>query len=114
MHVTGLAESLRAVNSYRARFERTVYDVFVDTAKDVTVWEKANHPWKNRTGEAERRIHCIALREGTKVVLENRHMVPYGKWLELRWNGRYAILMVALRRFWAQAMQNIVQRVHDG
>lgn len=108
MQVLGERQALAGVERYRRRLEQTIYTTAQEIAREVTAWEKANHPWQNRTGEAERTIHCIAVQEGPLIGLENRHIVFYGKFLELRNEGRFAILQTALRRFWAEWRRRIV------
>lgn len=58
---------------------------------------KNNARWTDRTGNARQGLHGTPERERLKkysIVLS--HTVPYGIWLEVRWNGRYAIIQPTL------------------
>lgn len=118
MHVTGLRQATEASKSYRNKFEKEALAAFRQGAKQITEWEKGNHPWQNRTFQAEKRIKCIAYREGTRVIMDNGHYAvdpqtgfKYGISLEDRasrkFNGRFMILQVALRRWWSWTIQQL-------
>lgn len=118
--VTGTREAQAGVTKYRNRFEKNLLEAVRAGAGRVTDWEKQNHPWKNRTTQAEKKIKCIAYREGNTIYMDNGHYAvdprtgfKYGIALELMHDGRFAILQVALRRFYSWTVQNFRERMES-
>jgi hypothetical protein len=118
MYVTGLREATNGVRAYRLRVEKEALLAFRAGAQQVTNWERQNHPWRNRTTQAEQKIKCIAFKEGTLIIMENAHYAvdprtgfKYGIALELRHDGRFAILQTGLRRWWSWTIQNFIERM---
>lgn len=116
--VTGLQAAQSGVTKYRNRFEKNLLAAAKVTADRVTNWEKQNHPWQNQTTQAEKKIKCLAYRLGNTIYLDNGHYAvdpktgfKYGIALELRHDGRFAILQVALRRFYSFVGQNLSERM---
>lgn len=71
-------------------------------AKSAVSWMKANHPWENRSGNAEHMLHANVIhysRDRTDVRLT--HGVFYGKYLEegTRKMRAYPIIEPAVERF---------------
>lgn len=63
-------------------------------AQDVEDYAQANAPWDDRTGAARDGLVAEAEDRGAfehAIVL--RHTIDYGIWLEVRWNGRFAIIL---------------------
>lgn len=118
--VEGLRDATNGVRRYRNRFEKNLLLAARTGAERVTDWEKQNHPWQNVTRQAEQKIKCIAFKEGDKIIMENAHYAvdkdsgfKYGIALELRHDGRFAILQVALRRFYSFVNQNCKDRMES-
>jgi hypothetical protein len=62
-------------------------------ASRVEAYAKENAPWEDRTGDARDGLTA----KGQQRLFEYRiilyHTVDYGIWLEVRWNGKYAIIV---------------------
>lgn len=73
---------------------------FAETLAELAEGEaKRNAPWKDRTGEARRRLHARVERLNTgaaRVVLG--HGVDYGIWLEIKQAGRWGIVVKTLQQ----------------
>lgn len=66
------------------------------SARDQMVeYAQPNAPWTDRTGDARRELHGDVINDGQFYGITLRHgeSIDYGKWLEIRWGGRYAIIM---------------------
>jgi hypothetical protein len=111
MKVDGLVAATSGVTRYCNKFERESLFAFQTGAKITTEWEKSSHIWKNRTYQAEKRIKCVAFRQGMMIILENSHGVFYGLYLELHHERKFAILQQAIRRHWLLIMQLIKSRM---
>jgi hypothetical protein len=73
---------------------------FAETQRtEMERWAKTNAPWQNRTGNARKLLHATVEREATRIRVVLAHGVDYGKWLEVRWDGRFGILLRTTRRF---------------
>lgn len=56
-------------------------------------YAKQNARWTDRTGNARQGLYgLVEDLANDAVAIYLSHSMDYGKWLELRWNGRYAIL----------------------
>lgn len=98
MRVTGVAEAQAAVSRYAQAVEVGVRDGLATggTAR-VEPWERSHHLWSNRTGAAEQKLHTFVEPTARGYALVNAHGVPYGQYLELGHDGRFAVLVPALR-----------------
>lgn len=62
-------------------------------ARRIKSFVDSNHPWENRTGDAER-LFRVEMVDGYKK-MEMGHGVPYGKYLEAMQGGRYGVIPMA-------------------
>lgn len=96
--VTGLAEAQAALTRYGQAVEVGVRaGLMTGGTARVEPWERSHHPWTNRTGDAERKLHTSVEPTARGWALVNAHGVPYGQYLELSHDGRFAVLVPALR-----------------
>ena len=65
--------------------------------QDVTAMLATGAPWTDRTGAARRNLHSWSAPFGLGVTFYVAHGVPYGVFLELLHQGRFAILWPTLR-----------------
>lgn len=87
--------------------EAVEHDVAEPFAKDLETFAKANHPWQNRTGAAERELKGSVTSDAKQVVITLAHGVDYGVWLEVRWAGKYAIILPTLESNYGELMQRL-------
>jgi hypothetical protein len=75
---------------------------------------KNNAPWTDRTGAARNglRAKVVAGPETIGIVLY--HSVPYGIFLEVRFNGAYAIILPTIQEFAPRFLDAIGRLVFDG
>lgn len=64
-------------------------------------------PWTDQTGAARAGLRATPFGEGLKQGLYLYHTVSYGIWLEVRWDGAYAIIIPTLEN------NNIMERLQD-
>lgn len=64
-------------------------------ASNIGSWVRGNHPWQNRTGDAERLFNVEYRSSGARRMIME-HGVYYGIYLETMQGGRYGILPGAL------------------
>lgn len=54
---------------------------------------RRNAPWTDRTTNARNGLFAQAFTSDDRYVIVLYHTMPYGVWLEVRWSGRYAIIL---------------------
>jgi hypothetical protein len=54
-------------------------------------YARGNHPWTNRSGQAERELH-FRVEVGSSFSLTLAHGAPHGVYLEYRWAGRWGVI----------------------
>lgn len=85
----------KADEKQRAVVERYM----IKKAKDIEKYMKANHPWKNRTGAAEKGLSAKLTTSKKKYAntIALSHGVPYGVYLEYSMERRFAIIEPTIR-----------------
>lgn len=86
----GLADLKKKVEAGLLIYGETV-------AKDFESYAKSNRPWTDRTGAARQRLngYVEAILHGVRICIA--HGVPYGIYLELAHEKKYAILEPTVR-----------------
>lgn len=98
MRVTGVADAQAGVARYLQAVEGGTREGLATGGKArVEPWERSHHAWTNRTGAAEQKLHTFVEPTARGWALVNAHGVSYGKYLELGHDGRFAVLVPALR-----------------
>lgn len=74
--------------------------VLDELAEEVQEYAQLHASWDDRTGEARKGLTAEVVDEGpfqNSIVLY--HTVDYGIWLEIRWNGKYAIIVPTIEHY---------------
>jgi hypothetical protein len=58
---------------------------------------KTNAKWTDRTGHARSSLFTATKKQGNSFYMLLSHTASYGIWLEVRFSGRYAIIVPGLR-----------------
>ena len=100
----GLAKNL---NTGEAQVNSKLMALLNYYAPEAENWMKSNAPWTDRTGNARNGLAARAYgdRDGHGIVLY--HQVPYGIWLEVRFDGGYAIIGPALEYWGPRVMEGV-------
>lgn len=59
---------------------------------------KKNASWQDQTSNARNGLNTVPFHQGTTHGYHLAHGVPYGIWLEVRWDGRYGIIPQATQQ----------------
>lgn len=70
-----------------------------ELAEAMEQYMKENAPWDDRTHDARSGLTAEPNYGGFKAEIDLYHTVDYGIWLEVRWNGRFAIIVPTLEHF---------------
>lgn len=71
----------------------------IQKSKDLEVYMKVNHPWRNRTGAAEAGLSAkvTSSKKDYTQTITLAHGVPYGIYLENSMEKRFAIIDPTIR-----------------
>ena len=75
-------------------------------------YAKLNAEWTDRTGNARNGLAARSGADGKTRFIVLFHQVPYGIWLEVRFSGKYAIIMPTIDEFGPQVM-DAFQKILD-
>lgn len=70
-------------------------------------YAKLNAPWTDQTTNARNGLIARSGRERRTHYVVLAHQVPYGIWLEVRWQGKYAIIMPTIEVFGPKIMSTL-------
>jgi hypothetical protein len=71
-----------------------------DIAKDIEEYMKSEAPWEDRTGAARDGLTAqVRDSTGSDIIIDLFYTVDYGIWLEVRFNGQFAIILPTLERY---------------
>lgn len=68
---------------------------------------RTNARWTDRTSNARNGLMAVFEKGDKRYVITMFHSVPYGIWLEVRWSGRYAIILPTLEMAGPRVMRGI-------
>jgi hypothetical protein len=99
---------LKGLDVLDDRTDRGVAGVMEYYDSKIEAHMKVNAPWTDRTGNARIGLFAKAGHERLKRHwIDLGHRVPYGIWLEIRWAGRYAIVLPSLILFGPRIMKTM-------
>lgn len=107
----GLDTLSEGLFEYGKRVEGARDEAMRQLANDMVQWARSNHVWENETGDAERGLHAETIIQGTRAVVWLGHGVPYGIWLEIMQNGRFAIILPTILKFGAEVGGRVAAHV---
>lgn len=70
-------------------------------------YARANAPWTDQTSNARNGLRAVAVHAKHKHAIVVHHSVPYGIWLEVRWEGKYAIITPTILHEGKEVMQTV-------
>lgn len=80
------------VKALPSRIDRALAAAVEYAATKSEASMKRNAPWTDQTTNARNGLHTTPFHEGKTHGYHLAHGVPYGIWLEVRWDGRYGII----------------------
>lgn len=97
---SGLDKMETALDDYAVRAEAAVIDALSALAPQVESDAKRMAKWKDRTGNARQGLRASVDSESKIVGLYLVTLMEYGKFLELKFQGRYAVVMPTLTGYY--------------
>lgn len=80
--------------------DEAIEQLLEELAQEVEEYARTHASWEDRSGEARSGLTAEVVDDGlfrNSIVLY--HTVDYGIWLEIRWNGRYAIIQPTIEHY---------------
>lgn len=105
--ISTLEQQLNKVNAALLMYGET-------SAKKLESYAKSEHPWNNKTGEAERRLHGSCQLAGTTLEIILSHGVEYGVGLELGTAPHLIVPKSAKALYWDGASHPVKKVNHPG
>lgn len=83
----------KGLANFRFRNQNEMAGKAQDFAQELVQYARDNAPWEDQTGAAREGLTAEVTLENESLELTLSHTVEYGIWLEIRWGGRYAIII---------------------
>ena len=89
-------------------------EIAQEFASELVDYARKNAPWNDRTGDARDGLEAEVRLENKSLEIDLYHTVDYGVWLEIRWGGRYAIIIPTVEQKGSELldrMNNILSEI---
>lgn len=86
------------IGNFEFKTREVMEDIAVKFAEELRDYARQNAPWDDMTGDARGGLDANVNADGDLLSVGLFHGVDYGIWLEIRWNGRYAIILPTMER----------------
>ena len=108
-HTAGImADGLtRGIALYEVEVVARIKRVMYEFSKEMLAYAQDNAPWNDRTGEARMGLDAALEDNRTELKIWLYHTASYGLWLEIRWNGLYAIILPTIEDLGPELMRRI-------
>lgn len=95
------------MNQYREFVIQAMYMLLLSYAGRVEADMKDSASWTDRTGNARQTLAAFAIKLPDGAVLIAKQQMSYGKWLELKNAGKYAIVLRTLQSYYGTIWQDV-------
>jgi hypothetical protein len=111
--ITGVDKLAEAIRVHDRKVKKVIAGNFVYHANEATTFAKLNAPWTDRTGNARSGLFTDVnvINGGQAFEMILGHSVPYGIWLEVRFSGKYAIIMPTMNYIGALMLARIASDI---
>jgi hypothetical protein len=107
----GVQQFNQGFDTYERRVNQAVNQVALHWAAVFEEYAKTQAPWQDQTANARQSLHAFVEQlSGDTVRLYLAHGVEYGIWLEVKWQGRYAIIWPTIERH-LEEIRLMLQRI---
>lgn len=110
---SGVDVLAKSIEQHDRVVKRAILGVFKYTEGDAVTYAKSNAPWTDRTGNARAGLHSGTniLNGGNSFELFLAHSVYYGFWLEVRFSGKFAIIMPTINVIGTLLVQRLADTI---
>jgi hypothetical protein len=93
------------LGEFDGRVEKALAAIMEFEAPNVESHAKQTAPWRDQTGNARGSLTARSFIRGRTYGIRLSHGVPYGIWLEVRFAGRYAVILPTIQAKGPQVME---------
>lgn len=97
----------KSVPLMAAKVDAVISGVMDYEANEAQSFMRINASWTDRTGNARQGLFARPGRDAGKHFIVLYHTMPYGIYLETRWNGKYAIIVPATQQAGRNVMSSL-------
>lgn len=108
----------RGIRNYPKYTRDEIHRVMEEFSQEVLQYARDHAPWQDRTGEARSQLG-VEVSGGFQSWSKNAasltlyHGVDYGIWLEVRWSGRFAIIIPTIEVMGPKLMEKLERITED-
>lgn len=103
----------RGLAQFEFKMRDRMEEIANDFAKELVDYAQSHAPWNDRTGDARAGLGAQAETGlGGNIIVTLFHTVSYGIWLEVRWGGKYAIIIPTVEQKGPELLQKM-ERMMD-
>jgi hypothetical protein len=111
MRWEGVQQFNQGFIDYERRVNQAVFQVGQYWAAVFEEYSKTQAPWQDQTSNARQSLHAFVEELSNDTVrLYLSHGMPYGIYLETKWQGRYAIIWPTIERH-LEEIRLMLQRI---
>lgn len=85
------------IATFPGKLDIAIASVMEYQSGNVQDYARSNASWTDRTSNARNGLFARAYRRGKAHGIVLYHSVPYGIWLEVRWGGKYRIIVPTIQ-----------------
>ncbi len=100
------------IKTAKARFNAMIYTTTEAYGPITEGYAKVTAPWTDRTGNARNLLHATVDHDRHLHRITLSHGVPYGIWLEVRQQGKYAVIMPTIKAVGEDLMNRFENALH--
>lgn len=111
--ITGMDQLAQSIGQHDRKVKRVIAGQFLYAKDEAVGFAKINAPWTDQTGNARAGLHADVNfgPQGAFFELIMAHSVFYGIYLEVRFSGKFAILMPTINYIGALMLTRIASSI---
>lgn len=103
----------RGIANFTFKTMNEIGEIASDLADELVNYARDNAPWDDRTGDARAGLEAETSLENGEVNVDLYHTVEYGIWLEVRWGGRYAIIIPTIEALGPRLLEKMDRMIGE-
>ena len=99
-----------SLKRFPAKTERAIVAAIEYNATAAEAYARTNAPWKDQTSNARNGLFTVTQHipfKTHRIIVA--HTVPYGIWLEIRWAGKYRIIIPTVQKTGKDVMSTLTK-----
>ena len=97
----------RGLANFMFKTQNGMAEIANEFADELLQYAQDHAPWQDQTGDARAGLQTAAVLRNESLEVELYHTVEYGIWLEVRWGGKYAIIIPSVEAMGTKLLQKM-------